>query len=264
MKAYQSKYSEQGYIPTGIIALDKLLGGGIALGKITEYAGAYSTGKSTLALQIIAAAQKKHDCLLVDTEYSFTIPYGEKLGIDCKHLDIIQMRLAEDMLNAVEEWATNHKKSLIVLDSVGGILPREEAEKSSESRSIGVQARLIASFCRKIIGILAENENALVITNHTFVSIDTGKLQSSGGAKLAYHRSYWITLRPVFGKTVSRATDGSKKIKYIEAELRKEKGMDTVEGKKCELILIAKGGFVNEKPETKRGRPAKSVSPLSP
>ncbi|MBT9167796.1 MAG: DNA repair protein RadA [Syntrophomonadaceae bacterium] len=256
MKASSSQYSNQGHISTGLSSLDNLLGGGIALGKITEFAGSYSTGKSTLVLQMIASAQKhKHDTLYVDTEYSFTIPYAEKMGIDCSKMDIIQERLAENMLDSVEEWATNHKRSLIVLDSVGGILPREESEKSSESRSIGLQARIISSFCRKIIGILAENENALVITNHTFVSIDTGKLQSSGGAKLAYHRSYWITLRPVFGKTVSRATDGSKKVKPIEAELRKEKGMDTVEGKKCELILVAKSGFQNEAPVSKRGRP---------
>ncbi|GFP40855.1 DNA recombination/repair protein RecA, partial [Candidatus Hakubella thermalkaliphila] len=158
MKASSSQYSNQGHISTGLSSLDNLLGGGIALGKITEFAGSYSTGKSTLVLQMIASSQKhKHDTLYVDTEYSFTIPYAEKMGIDCSKMDIIQERLAEDMLDSVEEWATNHKRSLIVLDSVGGILPREEAEKSSESRSIGLQARIISSFCRKIIGILAEN-----------------------------------------------------------------------------------------------------------
>lgn len=259
MKAIESKYSEQGNIPTGLTALDELLGGGIALGKITEFSGSYSVGKSTLALQIIAAAQKKHDCLYADTEFSFTIPYAEKMGIDCKKLDIVQERIAEDMLNQVEEWATNHKDALIVLDSVGGILPREEAEKGSEGRSIGLQARLIGSFCRKIVGILAENSIALVIVNHQFTDIGTGKLKSSGGAKLEYAKSNWVTLRPMFGKTVSRATDGSKKVKPIEAELRKEKGMDTIEGKKCELILVAKQGFQNEAPVNKRGRPAKGV-----
>ena len=167
-------------------------------------------------MKIIASAQKqKHETLYADTEYTFTIPYAEKMGIDCKKMDMVQERLGEDMLNAVELWATEHTNSLLVIDSIGGILPREEAEKGSEGRSIGLQARLISSFCRKIVGILAENCNALLIVNHTFVDIGSGKLKSSGGEKLSYARSFWITLRPTFGKTVSRATDGSKRVKSI-------------------------------------------------
>lgn len=259
MKATDSIYGKAGNIDTGLIALNELLGGGIALGKITEFSGSYGVGKSTLALQVIGNAQKKHDCLYADTEFTFTQEYAELLGVDCKELDLLQFRLAEDSLNAIEEWATAHTNSLIVLDSVGGLLPREESEKGAEGRSIGLQARLLASFCRRIIGILAENKNALVVINHQFTDVSSGRLKSSGGEKLAYHKSFWITLKASFGKQSSRATNGSKRNKYIEAELRKEKGMTTTEGKKVDLILEMNRGFVNPDEVTllKRGRPTK-------
>jgi len=259
MKANQ-KPDVIGFIPTGLTALDELLGGGIAKGKITEISSPFSTGKSTLALQIVANAQKKHDCLYAENEFTYSNEFAKSLGVDVDKLDFIQERLGEDALDAVEEWITNHKDALIILDSVGGILPREDAEKEAGSKSIGTQARLISSFCRRIIGLLSENENALIFLNHQFTDIGTGRLKSSGGEKLAYHKAYWITLRSQFGKQSSRTTDGSKRNKYIEAELKKEKGMNTTEGKKAELILEYGRGFVNPDAVTivKRGRPAKS------
>ncbi len=261
MKANEAIYSNAGHIETGLVEIDSLLGGGIALGKITEFSGSYGVGKSTLALQIIGEAQKKHECLYAENEFQFTPEYAELLGVDTKELDLVQVRIAEEALDAIEEWATTHKNGLIILDSIGGLLPKEESEKSSEGRSIGLQARLIASFCRRMIGILAENKNALVVINHQFTDVGTGRLKSSGGEKLAYHKAFWVTLKPTFGKQSSRATDGSKRNKYIEAELRKEKGMTTTEGKKVSLTLELNRGFVNADEVTvlKRGRPAKTA-----
>jgi len=248
------------YIKTGLHALDDLLGGGVSLSCITEIYGLQSVGKSTLALQIVAAAQKAgHPCLFSDTEYQFTSDYAASLGVINSELDLTRMRLAEDTFDAIQTWTENHKRGLIVLDSMGGVLPREESEKGAEGKSIGLQSRLMAAFCRKIIGLLDENKCSLLVVNHEVTNIATGAIGSSGGAKLSYHKRYSIRLRPLFGKQGSRASDGTKRIKPIEAELKKEKNIDTREGKKIELTFEAGRGFVNpdEVTQVKRGRPVK-------
>ena len=178
--------NDLGAIPSGFQVLDSAIGvGGIPLGKISEFAGSWSVGKSTLAMQIIASAQReKRPCLWVDSEFAWTNEYAEALGVDCSKLDLVREQYAEANLDALEKWATEHKGGLCVLDSVGSLLPREEAEKGAESRSIGLQARLIGSFCRRIVPILDKQKNALIILNHTFTNIQTGRPQSSCRATL--------------------------------------------------------------------------------
>lgn len=263
MKASQLS-TERNHIATGIVAMDELLGGGIEEGCITEFFGERSAGKSTLALQIIAAAQKQNRaCLFSDTEYAFTPQFANSLGVMCQDLEMTQFRLGEDTFDAIEEWAAQHKHALIVLDSMGGVLPREESEKSAEGKTIGLQSRLMAAHCRKMIGLLAENHNAYVIINHQVLNLTTGRIGSSGGAKLEFHKRNSVRLTPLFGKAPKRAPDGSIKEKYIQAELKKEKGMNTFEGKKVELIYSKGVGFLQTLPaapeKKKRGRPAKVV-----
>lgn len=245
MKAANSKYRELGRVKTGIAALDELLGGGVALGCITEFFGEESVGKSTLALQVIAAAQKAGlPCIFSDTEFTFSPEYASSLGVDCAELDLTQERIGEDTFDAIQEWVESHKGGIAILDSMGGVLAREEAEKTSEGRTIGLQSRLMGAFCRKIIGLLAERKVALIIVNHQVTNLNTGRIGSSGGSKLEHHKRFSVRLTPLFGKPVSRATDGTKRLKYIQAELKKEKGMDTYDGKKVELAIEIKKGFV--------------------
>lgn len=262
MKATDAKFAENSYIDTGLTSLNELLGGGIAIGCITEIYGTQSVGKSTLALQIVGCAQKNgHPCLFADTEFNFTPQFAAKLGVDNKTLDLTQHRLGEETFDAIETWVKENTNGLVVLDSMGGILAREEAEKTAEGRTIGLQSRLMAAFCRRMIGLLAEHQCALVVVNHEVVNLNTGAIGSSGGMKLSYHKRYSVRLRSQFGKQASRAADGSKRSKPIEAELKKEKGMNTTEGKKGALILEMGRGFVNPEEVTaiKRGRPKQSL-----
>lgn len=254
MKASEIEIKRE-FIKTGIHSLDLLLGGGIELGCISEFYGLSSVGKSSLALQVIAAAQKeKRPCLFSDTEYQFTPQYAALLGVDNDSLDLTRLRLAEDTFDAIEAWVKNNKGGIAVLDSIGGALPREEAEKPAEGRTIGLQSRLLAAFCRKMIGLLDENKCALLVVNHEVTNINTGAIGSSGGAKLSFHKRYSIRFRPLFGKQASKTADGSKRVKYLEGEVKKEKGMDTKEGMKAEFIFESGKGFVNEATEVKRGR----------
>lgn len=244
MKASESKYSQIDWLPTGFQGLDKILGGGIPSRKITEISGVYSVGKSTLALMIVAKAQQAGmECLWSDSEFSFGQDYAESMGVDCDTLDLEQNRHAEEALDAIEAWAESHKNALIVLDSVGHLLPRTEAEKESGGKVIGGQARLIATFCRKIVPILAINNHALVVLNHNFIDVMSSAIKTSGGEKLAYSKSIWLMLRKA-GKRVMQGQD--KQVgEIIEAEIRKNK-LAATNKQKCELTMLYGSGFSAE------------------
>jgi len=242
MKASSNPYKSLTVIPTGYAGLDKITGlGGIPTRKITEISGQFSVGKSTIALSIVARAQQmKMDTLYIDSEFSFDEKYARVLGVDTDDLDLICERFAEANLDAAEEWIEKHKKALVVLDSIGGLLPRAEAEKGSDGKVIGGQAKLIATFCRKIIPLLAINNIALVILNHEFTDIMSGKLKTSGGAKLEYAKSLWIRLR----KLNKRVMSGENQVgDIIEAEIRKNKLAGTTK-QSAELTLLYGQGFL--------------------
>ena len=236
----KSPYNTLTWIDTGFSKLNDLLGGGIPTRKITEISGQFSVGKSTLALQIVAMAQKEDmDCLWVDTELSWGKDYSAALGVDVSHAKLLQARFAEEYLDETLEWAENHKDALIVIDSIGGLLPRAEAEKDSSGKVIGGQAKLIATFCRKITPILAINNIALIVLNHNFIDLMSGKIMTSGGAKLGYSKSIWLMLR----KASKKVMQGDKQVgEVIEAEIRKQKLADTLK-QKCELQVLFGQGF---------------------
>lgn len=250
MKATESITEKYDVISTGLSDLDRILGiGGIASKKIIECSGIWSVGKSTLAIQIVAQAQKeKKPCLWADAEFSWSNEYASKLGVDCNDLDLLQEQHAEAHLDGIEKWASEHKNGVIVIDAIGALLPKEEAEKSAEARVIGVQARLIGSFCRKIVPILALRNHTLLVLNHQFVDLMSGRLKTSGGAKLEHARSVWLSMRklkPFTGGVI------------IEVEVRKNKLAPT-EKQKAELRMEYGQGFTNTIAEQKkRGRPKK-------
>ena len=234
MKA--SELEEIQVIPSGLF-IDKLTGiGGIPKGSITEVFGDEGIGKSSLCLQIVASAQKQGlKCLWVDVEWSFTPRYAKDLGVINEDLGLIRERYAEAILDTLEEEIEKGKLDLIVLDSVGGLTPRAEIEKGAEGKVIGAQAGLLARFCRKIVPLLALNNVALIVINHAFVDIMSGKLLTSGGKKLAYHKGLSLRLKLKAG--VSLKTGDRKVGKVIIAEIKKNKHAST-EGMEGEGQLI--------------------------
>lgn len=241
MKASDSPYRKVEVLPTPYPNLNKILGvGGIPFRRITEVSGVYSVGKTTLALSIIAAAQRAgHECLWADAEFSWDEQYAVQLGVDIYALDLTQEQYAEATLDAVEEWLRTHKGGLVVLDSIGGLLPRAEAEKDASGRVIGGQAKLIATFCRKVVPLLAIHNNALIVLNHEFTDLMSNRLMTSGGAKLGYHKSIWLRLK----KAGKRVMQGDKQIgEIIEAEIRKNKVASTLK-ESCELTMLYGHGF---------------------
>lgn len=267
MKADQLEDSK-GFITTPFGAVNVALGGGIALGRITEIAGSWSTGKSTLSYQIIGAAQKQdRPCLLLDAERAYSKEYGALLGVDNSKLDIFRAKTAEEYLDHSIEWMEQKKNrgGLVILDAIGALLPQEEAEKTSESRSIGLQARIIGSYCRKIVPILDDNEIALLILNHTFVPLGQNSIASSGGKKLEYARSVWLILAGAYGQPIKKDATGLKTLIPMRLEVRKNKLVANM-GTKIDLPLIQGAGFVGDTvsaPQKKKvGRPPKIKEPV--
>lgn len=244
--ASEALYTEYDVIPTGL-KLDGAIGvGGIPTRKIVEVYGPYSVGKTTLALQLIAAAQLEgRKCLWADIEFAWDDKYASALGVNLTTVGLIQEQVAEDALDDILDFAAKQKNALIVIDAVGALHPRQEAEKASDSKSIGTQAKMVAVFCRRMVPLLALNNHCLLVLNHSFKDVMSGAHKTSGGEKLAYHKSLSISLKQKFGVAVTRASDGAKVGIVIEAEIMKNKLAATV-GSKVELMMIPGQGFSKE------------------
>lgn len=238
---YADSIEEVDVIATGLF-IDKLSGiGGIPRGVITEIFGDESIGKSSLCLQLASNAQKDGlRTLWADVEWSYSPQYATLLGVDNSKLGLIRERFAEVTLDAIEEAVESGKWDLVILDSVGGILPRAEAEKSADGKTIGGQAGIMAKFCRKIVPLLRIHNVALVVINHSFIDIMSGKLMTSGGKKLSYHKSLSIRLKQKQGVTIKQ---GDRKVgKVVVGEVRKNK-MAATEGLELDGQLIFGTGF---------------------
>lgn len=239
--SYADSIAEVSVIPTGLF-IDKLSGvGGIPRGVITEFFGDEGIGKSSLCLQIVSNAQKQGlRCLFADIEWSYSPAYATALGVDNSKLGLVRERYAEATLDLLEGEVEQGNWDLVVLDSVGGILPRAEAEKGAEGKVIGGQAGLMAKFCRKIVPSLSVTNTALVVINHAFIDIMSGKLLTSGGKKLAYHKSLSIRLK--LKQNVSLKQGDRKVGKVVVGEVRKNKVAPT-EGLELDGQLIFGTGF---------------------
>lgn len=238
---YADSLEEVDVIPTGLF-IDKLTGvSGIPCGAITEIFGDEGIGKSTLCLQIVANAQKIGTKVLwVDTEWCYDVRYASLLGVENSKVGIIRERDAESILSNVESQIEDGKWDLVIIDSIGGLTPRAEIEKGVEGKVIGAQAGLLARFCRKIVPLLVLKKVALVVINHQFTDIMSGKLMTSGGKKLAYHKSLSIRLKQKFGVVLK---SGDKKVgKVVVGEVRKNK-LAATEGLEVDGQLIFGTGF---------------------
>lgn len=241
--ASDSEFAQMDWIPTGLSKLDKILGGGIPTKRITEISGPFSVGKTTLALTVLARAQQeKYKTLWCDFEWSWEHDYPKSLGVDLKKTMLIQERYAETAIDDIEEWAEKNKDGLIVVDAIGAMLPKAEAEKNSEGKTIGGQAGLVAKFCRKVTPLLVQNNIAMIVLNHEFTDIMSGRVMTSGGKKLEHAKAIWLKLR----KVSKNVMQGDQKVgEIIEAEVRKNKVAPTMR-QTAELTLIFGKGFSAE------------------
>lgn len=192
------------YRDTGIISLNYVLNGGWYKGRVYEVYGPYSSGKTTLCLHTIAYRQSKGEyCAFVDVEHTFDAKYAQAIGIDLEKLAYIKPETAEQAMKAVEYLARSGTCSLIVVDSVAQLVPKNEAEKDMEKESIGIQARFVSKALKKINPLLQKPGTTLLLINQIRNKIEaTYTAETTPGGHLLHFmctgrirvkRSEWLT-----------------------------------------------------------------------
>lgn len=240
-KASASPLLDVQFVSTGLPQLDRVCGGGIPLRRVSLISGPPSMGKSTIALMAVGEAQRLGmKVLWYDAEFSAETKQMLQCGVDIDELDLEQPELAEEGLDAVEEYLRKNKNCLVVIDSLGGLHTRVEAEKAAGEKTIGAQAGIVSKFIRKVVPLLAVNNSAMICITHEFTDIMTGKVKASGGDKVMYHTSLHFRLKPKYGVVLKQ---GDRTIgKVVQAQVKKTKVGNT-EGQECDLQYLYDSGF---------------------
>ncbi|MBC7529484.1 MAG: recombinase RecA [Chthonomonadaceae bacterium] len=197
-------------ISTGSIALDMALGiGGIPRGRITEIYGAESSGKTTIALQCVAQAQKIGGvCAYIDVEHAIDPEYSRNLGVDVDNLFISQPATGEEALDIMDALIRSSAIDIVVLDSVAALVPKAELEGDMGDSHVGLHARLMSQALRKVAGSINRTNTAAIFINQIRQKIGVmfgNPETTSGGLALKYYASVRMDVRRT--ETVKVGTD---------------------------------------------------------
>lgn len=189
-------------IPTGSLGLDWALGiGGMPRGRIIEIFGPESSGKTTLALHVVAEAQKKNGvCAYIDAEHAMDPEYATKLGVKINDLLISQPDTGEQALEIVDSLIRTNKMDVIVIDSVAALTPRAEIEGDMGAHHVGAQARLMSQALRKLTAIVAKSKTVVIFINQIRMQIGVmfGNPETTpGGKALKFYASVRLDIRRI-------------------------------------------------------------------
>ncbi len=187
-------------VSTGSLSLDFALGiGGIPRGRITEIYGPESSGKTTIALHVIAEVQKQGgEAAFIDAEHALDPVYAKKLGVDINKLLVSQPDCGEQGLEIAETLVNSGAIDIIVIDSVAALVPRQEIEGDMGASHVGVQARLMSQAMRKLSGSIAKSNCIVIFTNQLRekVGVMYGNPEvTTGGRALKFYASVRIDVR---------------------------------------------------------------------
>lgn len=189
-------------VPTGALTLDIALGiGGLPRGRVTEIYGPESAGKSTLAMHVVAEAQRNGGtCAYVDAEHAMDPDYAEKLGVDIEQLLISQPDTGEQALEITDMLVRSGAIDVIVVDSVAALTPRAEIEGDMGDTHVGLQARLMSQALRKLTANLNRSHTILIFINQLREKIGVmfgSPETTSGGRALKFYSSVRLDIRRV-------------------------------------------------------------------
>ncbi len=189
-------------IPTGSFSLDLALGvGGLPKGRIVEIFGPEGSGKTTLALNVIAQAQKQGGkAAFIDAEHALDPEYAQRLGVKIKELLISQPDNGEEALNILESLVRSEMISVIVVDSVAALTPRAEIEGEMGAQFIGLQARLMSQALRKLTAIASKTNTLIIFINQIRMQIGImfGNPETTpGGRALKFYSSVRVDIRRI-------------------------------------------------------------------
>lgn len=189
-------------IPTGSIGLDMALGvGGMPRGRIVEVFGPESSGKTTLALHIVAEAQKLGGvCAYIDAEHAMDPEYAKKLGVKINDLLISQPDTGEQGLEITESLVRSGKIDVVVIDSVAALTPKDEIEGDMGQQHMGKQARLMSQALRKLTAIVSKSKTCVIFINQIRMQIGVmfGNPETTpGGKALKFYTSVRLDIRRI-------------------------------------------------------------------
>jgi len=200
MKLGEARHVDVDVIPTGSISLDLALGvGGMPRGRIIEIYGMESSGKSTLALHIIAETQKKSGlAAFIDAEHALDPEYAKKIGVKVDDLLISQPDTGEQALEILESLVKSGVVDVVIVDSVAALTPRVEIEGEMGQQHIGLQARLMSQALRKLTAITYKSNTAIIFINQIRMKIGVmfgNPEETPGGKALKFYSSVRLELR---------------------------------------------------------------------
>jgi recombination protein RecA len=209
-------------ISTGAISIDYALGiGGVPRGRVIEIFGPESSGKTTLALQVIAEAQKKGGmAAFVDAEHALDAAYARKLGVDLDNLLVSQPDNGEQALEIVEVIIRSNSVDVVVVDSVAALVPRAEIEGEMGEAQMGLQARLMSQALRKLTGAVSKSKTSLIFINQLREKIGVmfgNPETTTGGRALKFYASVRIDIRRIASiKDGDAVVGGRTRVKVVK------------------------------------------------
>ena len=189
-------------IPTGALSLDIALGiGGVPRGRIIEIYGPESSGKTTLALHVVAEAQKQGgEAAFIDAEHALDPVYAKKLGVDIDNLIVSQPDTGEQALEITESLVRSGALDVIVVDSVAALVPKAEIDGDMGDSHMGLQARLMSQALRKLAGALNKSKTVLIFINQLREKIGVmfgNPETTTGGRALKFYASVRMDIRKI-------------------------------------------------------------------
>jgi len=216
------------FIPTGIVKLDRALGGGLPVGRVVELYGEPSTGKSTIVLQAMVEAQRLHPdkvCVFIDMEHALDTTWAKKLGIQFDKLIHCQPEFGEEALYIAEAYLKSGKCSVIAVDSVAALLPEKVMQGDIGDANIGAQARLVSQVMQRMNSILFKTPTVVILINQTRDKIQGGaqsmrfeSVKTTGGKSIKFYTTTRLELKRI--KTHARGT-GNEREDYAQDVLVK-------------------------------------------
>ena len=202
MQMDEHRYAKIEGIPTGSLSLDLALGGaGIPRGRVAELFGPESSGKTTLALHVIANAQRAGGvAAFIDAEHALDTTWAKRLGVDVSSLLVSQPDTGEQALDITEMLISSNSVDVIVIDSVAALTPKAEIEGDMGDTHVGRQARLMSQAMRKLTSIINKSKTALIFINQIRMKIGVmfGNPETTpGGRALKFYTSVRIDLRRI-------------------------------------------------------------------
>ena len=202
MKLGEFKAMEIEAIPTGALSLDMALGiGGVPRGRIIEVFGPESSGKTTLALHVIAEAQKMGgEAAFIDAEHALDPVYAKKLGVDIDNLIVSQPDTGEQALEITESLVRSGALDVVVVDSVAALVPKAEIDGDMGDSHMGLQARLMSQALRKLAGAINKSKTVLIFINQLREKIGVmfgNPETTTGGRALKFYASVRLDIRKI-------------------------------------------------------------------